>query len=249
MKGYWVQPKRERHEMRLFDPTLDDMIPGDHPVRQLDALLDRLDWSPWEARYPSRRGRPPFHPRVIASAILYGLLTGERSSREPGRACYGRLDFLWLLRGLTAGHCVFAAFRRNFGEELKDLNRQITRKALELSLDKMLELALDGTHLRASASKDSCKSAAALESLLTELDQRMEEALAESAARDEATGAALEELAKAREAATEEEQREGEKSVENQAKSADHEDDDQGSQGAERAERAGRGRRGKLPGR
>jgi transposase len=73
----------------------------DHNVRLLDDILDRMDWSPWEAGYRGRLGQPPIPPRVLTGAILYGLLTRIRSSRRLEEALSVRLDFMWLVEGRT----------------------------------------------------------------------------------------------------------------------------------------------------
>ena len=46
---YWKDPPVLREQMTLFSPSLDHVIPPDHPVRMLDEILDLLDWSDWEA--------------------------------------------------------------------------------------------------------------------------------------------------------------------------------------------------------
>ena len=78
----WDPPAVARDQLVLFSDCLDEVLPSDHPVRRLDEVLDRLDWSAWEAEYKhDTSGRPPIHPRVKSGVILYGLLRGVRSSR------------------------------------------------------------------------------------------------------------------------------------------------------------------------
>ena len=81
---YWDKAPMDRKQALLFCPTLDAMIPEDHPVRVFDEILSGLDWKPWKAHYPHRKGRPPIPPQVLASLILYGMSVGVRSSRNPG---------------------------------------------------------------------------------------------------------------------------------------------------------------------
>ena len=95
----WAKPGYERDQAVLFYPTLDRVIPEDHPVRFFDEVLRRLDGSAWEAEYDRVEGQPPIHPRVVASAILYGLSMGIRSSRRLEWACGDALDYLWLVEG------------------------------------------------------------------------------------------------------------------------------------------------------
>jgi transposase len=62
-----------RSQIVLFSRTLDDAVSDDHPVRLLDETLRVCDWRLWEVEYQGTKGRPPIHPRVMASLILYGL--------------------------------------------------------------------------------------------------------------------------------------------------------------------------------
>jgi transposase len=123
MDSYWAKPKRPRDQILMFSPSLEDTIPADHAVRQLDSTLRSIDWSEWEARYHGHRGQPPLHPRLVAGAILYGLMVGIRSSRKVEDATRNRVDFIWLLEGLTIDHATVASFRTRFPDELKGEQR------------------------------------------------------------------------------------------------------------------------------
>ena len=94
---YWAKPGLDRRQTLLMYPTLDDSISGDHPVRLFDEILQVCDWSVWEAEYDGGRGQPPIPPRVMAGAILYGLMRRIRSSRQLEYACGHNIDFLWLV--------------------------------------------------------------------------------------------------------------------------------------------------------
>ena len=65
----------------MFPTRRDEAIPAEHVVRRLDEILGRLDGSGWEADDDLTRGQPPIPPRVVASVILYSLLTRIRSTR------------------------------------------------------------------------------------------------------------------------------------------------------------------------
>ena len=78
---YWAKAPESRSQMVLFATKLDEVIAADHPVRLFDGILARLDWSLWEVGYDLKRGQPPIHPRVLASVLLWGLMTRIRSSR------------------------------------------------------------------------------------------------------------------------------------------------------------------------
>ena len=159
--GKWASPKHHRDQYAMFSPSLDDMIPAGHPIRLLEALLLVVDWGPWEAAYKGSRGRPPIHPRLVAGALLYGLTRKIRVSRHLEEATRVRLDFMWFLHGMTIDHSTFCAFRTQFEGELKDLFKQLAVIALKGEMD--VELAVDGTRIRANSSRTGSLTAEAIE--------------------------------------------------------------------------------------
>jgi transposase len=170
----------------VFEPTLDHSIPQDHPVRLFDELLHRFDWTPWEARYSGRTGRPAIHPRVLASVLLYGLSLGVRSSRRLERACGNAMDFIWLAEGHAPDHTTLCKFRNGFSEELKGLFHAVCRTAIRLGLATLNQVALDGTRVRANSSRHATASAKTIEKRLAELREEIDGMFAEADAADRA---------------------------------------------------------------
>lgn len=123
----WATAPMDRTQTVMFSPTLDQMVPEDHPVRLFDEVLRRMNWSSWEATYVLVQGQPPIHPRVVGSVLLYGMSQGIRSSRRLEWACSYAIDYMWLAEARTIDHSTFCKFRTDFGRELKDLFRQIGR--------------------------------------------------------------------------------------------------------------------------
>jgi len=184
-KDYWAKPKYERHQLLLFGPSVDDAVPQDHAVRALDAILQQLDWSRFEATYDGHRGQPPVHPRDMSGALLYGLMCGLRTSRLVEDATRMRVDFLWLLRGTSIDHSTLAKFRKTFKAPLRDLFRQVNRMAAERMESKLAELIFDGTRVRANSDRHGARTAEWLERRLAEAQRRLEEAMAQMDAADE----------------------------------------------------------------
>ena len=145
---YWAEAPVRRQQMALFAPTLDEMIAADDPVRLVDEILAKLDWSEWEALYDGQRGQPPIHPRIIAAGMLYGLCRGLRSTRKLEEACCYRVDFMWLVEGRRIDHTTFAKFRTRFDRPLKKLFRELVRIAMTLGLVRLGEVAFDGTRVQ-----------------------------------------------------------------------------------------------------
>ena len=116
----WAESPEIRDQMVLFPSRLIDAIGQDHNVRLLDDILARLDWSKWESAYDLTRGQPPIHPKVLASVILYGVLTRIRTSRALEEALQVRLDFRWLVEGRSIDHTTISEFRRKNTEARND---------------------------------------------------------------------------------------------------------------------------------
>jgi transposase len=175
----WAKAPAPRHQLVLVSQTADDLVGPDHPIRLLEAFLNDVDWRGWEIRYDGHRGQPPIHPRLLAGAILYGLMRRIRSSRDLEEATRSRLDFMWFLDGRTVDHTTFAIFRTAHDAELKDLNRQMARKIVTRWGGDLLELVLDGTRVRASSDRQGARTAERLEKLIAACAEQLNAKLAE----------------------------------------------------------------------
>lgn len=180
----WASAPQNRQQMVLFSRRLDDAISADHPVRLLDDILGRVSWTSWEACYDGHLGQPPIHPRVLASVLLYGLLTRVRSSRKLEEALLVRLDFMWLVEGHTLDHSTLSKYRRQHRAGLKDLFVQIGLLARELGWLPLEELAYDGTRLRSSNRPRGSRTPAELREMQTALRQKFAELTAQAEAED-----------------------------------------------------------------
>lgn len=160
----WATPPSPRCQASLIPETLDELVRPDHPIRQIDAILNEVDWRPWEAEYERLRGQPPIHPRYVAGAILYGVIKRIRSSRGLEEATKERLDFRWFLEGQTIDHASFAAFRIKFEAQLKNLVGQFGRAAVERTAGEgeLVSQIIDGTRIRANSDWRKTRSAKGL---------------------------------------------------------------------------------------
>jgi transposase len=172
----------------MFSPTLEAMIPDDHPVRLFDEILNVCDWSSWEAEYHLAEGQPPIHPKTLAGAILYGLSLRIRSSRVLERMCANSIDFMWLVHGRRIDHSTFCKFRTRFRRPLKTLFGDMFRMAMSLGLARLNTVALDATRVRANSSRHATASAETLEERLAALNEQVEQMLREAEATDAREG-------------------------------------------------------------
>ena len=186
MREYWAQAPQERGQRVLFASRLDEVIGVEHPVRFLNEILSRIDWSKWEAGYDLTRGQPPIHPRVLASVLLYGILTRIRSSRALEEALSVRLDFRWLVEGRSIDHTTLSTFRKAHPEALKHLFIQIALVARELKHVTLSQLAFDGTRMRATSRRSGTRKVADLVEARAALAAKFAELPAKAEAQDAA---------------------------------------------------------------
>lgn len=185
----WAQPAEDRDQLVLFSTKLDDVIDGDHFVRILDRLLDRLDWRPLESTYHGRLGQPPIHPRILCGVILYGLICRIRASRKLEEALQVRTDFRWLAHGMSIDHTTLSEFRRKHPEELRNLFVQVVLVGQEMDFVQLNRIGFDGTRVRSNNRKSGTRTPKELReakrSLQAEFDRLNEKADREEAEDEE----------------------------------------------------------------
>jgi len=177
--SYWQEAPMPRSQQVLFAYTLEDRIPEDHPVRILDEILSRMDWSEWESVYHGKLGQPPIHPSIMCKVLLFAMIRRIRSSRQIEYQLKHSIDFMWLASGRTIDHSTLSEFRRQHRDQLKGLYRQMVQWAINLGLAKLSELCIDGTRVLANAGRHNTLTAEKVERLLSELDQQISSAMKE----------------------------------------------------------------------
>ena len=177
--GYWQKPPMQRNQIVLLPTTLDDRIPDDHPVRMLDEILDRLDWTDWENTYDRRKGQPPIHPSVLCKILLFAMTRRIRSSRVIEYSINHSIDFMWLASGRSIDHTTISEFRRKHGDQIKDIHRQMIRTAVDMGLAQLAELTIDGSRILADANRYKTWTVRRVEKLLTELDGQITKAMSD----------------------------------------------------------------------
>jgi transposase len=177
--SYWQDAPQPRDQLVLFQETLGSRIPDDHPVRLLDEILDRLDWTAWEANYDGKRGQPPIHPSLMCKVLLFALIRRVRSSRQIEYHLKHSIDFMWLASGRVIDHSTLSQFHCAHRVALKELHQQMVGVAINMGLAKLSELCVDGTRVLANASRHKRWTQEQLESVLEQLDATITSALAD----------------------------------------------------------------------
>ncbi len=142
----------DRQTDYLLPPSVDEWLPDDHLARFVVEVVEQLDLSALTRRYAGR-GHKAHHPAVLLGLMVYGYATGVYSSRKIERATYDSVAFRYLAANTHPDHDTLATFRRRFLPELEQLFVQVLLLAREMKLLKLGTIALDGTKLKANASK------------------------------------------------------------------------------------------------
>ena len=146
-------------ETQLLPPSVQDYVPKDHLARLIVALVrESLDLSAINGSYTSGLGQPPFEPRMITALLLHGYASGLYSSRRIAKACVERADFMMIVAGDPPDFRTISEFRRRHLRRLADLFVQVLQLAEQAGLVKLGHVALDGTKIKANASKHKAMS-------------------------------------------------------------------------------------------
>jgi transposase len=139
----------------LLPPDMREWVPEGHLIWFLSDVVDGLDLSAIFQTYQKDdlRGRPAYHPTMMVKLILYAYCLGTTSSRTIERATYEEVPFRVLATDQHPDHDVLCEFRRRHLSALADLFLQVLRLCQEAGLVKLGHVALDGTKVRANASR------------------------------------------------------------------------------------------------
>lgn len=178
----------------LLPPSVHDFVPADHPAHFVrDLVREDLDLSAIVEDYDEVRGYPPYDPWMMTALLLYGYSRGVYSSRRLARSCEERLDFMAVTALNRPDFRTVSAFRRRHLEALAGLFEQVLLLCRKAGLVELGHVALDGTKVKANASKHKAMSygrmTKAEPELAAEIAGWLEAAEAADAAEDAAFGA------------------------------------------------------------
>jgi transposase len=174
----------DRHQQYLLPPSVDEWLPEDHLARYIVEVIEQLDLSKLTNRY-SRSGSEAYHPAVLLALLVYGYATGTFSSRKIERATHDSVAFRYIAANLHPDHDTLANFRKTFLVELEDLFVQVLAYAQTMKLIKLGTISLDGTKLKANASKHKALSHSPIEKLEAQLREEVQALLQRAAETDQ----------------------------------------------------------------
>jgi transposase len=177
----------EPRQQQLLPAALQDWLPEGHLAYYISDTVDSLDLSAFHARYGGGGPRnQPFHPAMMVKVLIYGYATGVFSSRKLARKLHEDVAFRVLGAGNFPAHRTLSDFRALHLKELAALFVQVVKLARECGLVKLGTIAVDGTKVKANASRHKAMSYRRMEQAEAELKAQIDQLLARAKATDAA---------------------------------------------------------------
>jgi transposase len=165
-------------QSELLPPSPREWLPEGHVAYFILDTVAQLDLRALLARYERElRGYPPHHPRMMVGLLLYAYCVGVASSRRIEKKTYEDIAFRVIAAGQHPDHSTVSEFRRQHLEVLAGLFAQVLALCQKAGLVKLGHVALDGTKLKANASKHKAMSYERMQQREKELAQKVAELL------------------------------------------------------------------------
>ncbi len=172
----------DRETLYLLPPSLQDWLPEGHLARFVVEIVEQLDLRSLKQSYAGR-GSQPYNPEMLVGLLFYGYATGVFSSRKLERNTYDSVAFRYVAANSHPDHDTIANFRRRFLPQLGELFAQILMIAQQMKVLKLGSVSLDGSKIKANASKHkalsyehACKLEAQIKAEVAELLKKAEAA-------------------------------------------------------------------------
>jgi transposase len=163
-----------RSQAYLLPPSLEDWLPEEHLAKFVVEVVDQLDLSAIVGKYRGR-GSEAHHPSILIALLIYGYSTGVFSSRKIEQATYDSVAFRYIAANTHPDHTTLANFRKNYIQEFEAIFVQVLLVAKEMKLLKLGNVSLDGSKVKANASKHRALSYAHILKLEAQLRSEVEQ--------------------------------------------------------------------------
>lgn len=142
-----------QHQLMVFPPTFDEMIPQDHPVRVVNRIIDEIDIDSLLVKYKGG-GCSSYHPRMLLKVLIYGYLVNIFSSRKLEAAIQENIHLMWLSGMEKPDHNTINRFR---SERLRGVIKKIFAEVVLLMVESghvdLQKVYTDGTKIEANANR------------------------------------------------------------------------------------------------
>jgi transposase/IS5 family transposase len=176
----------DQDSLLLMPPSVRDWVEPDSLPAFISDLVDELDLAPFLAAHDEPRGMPPYHPAMMLKVLLYGYAVGVRSSRKLEERLRSDVGFMYLAGQARPDHKTISEFRRRHLDAFEALFLDILHLCQAAGLVKLGRVALDGTKVKADASKHKAMSYARMDECEAALRAEVKRILAEAEATDRA---------------------------------------------------------------
>jgi transposase len=174
----------------LLPPSLREWLPENHLVYFVSDVIDNLNLAAMDAVYgDEQRGQPPYDPRMMTKVLVYGYCVGVYSSRRLERRLAEDVAFRVLAAGNAPNFRTISDFRKLHLATLAGLFEAVLKIALEAGALKLGRVALDGTKVKANASKHKAMSYGRMQDKEHQLRAEVWRLLAQAEAADAAEDA------------------------------------------------------------
>lgn len=145
-----------RHQIALLPESLEDFVVADHPVRVVDAYIDKLDMGAlgFDKAVTKETGRKPYDPADLLKLYIYGYLNRVSTSRRLERECQRNVEVMWLLRRLRPDFKTIADFRKDNGAAIRGACSAFVQFCRQARLLAAHQVAIDSSKFKAAASID-----------------------------------------------------------------------------------------------
>jgi transposase len=177
----------EPDQLFLMPPSLREWLGEDHLAYFVSDLVDDLDLSKIEAVYEDEeRGQPPYHPQMMVKVLIYAYCNGVFASRRIEKRLVEDVGFRVLAAGNTPDFRTLSDFRKIHRTAVAELFEQVLRLALKAGAIKLGRVAIDGSKVKANASKHKAMSYGRMKEKERELREEIGRLLTEADRQDDA---------------------------------------------------------------
>jgi len=174
-------------QQHLMPCALQEWLPAAHLAYFISDTVDSLDLNAFHARYAGGGSRnQPFHPAMMVKVLVYGYATGVFSSRKIAKKLHEDIAFRVLAADNFPAHRTIRDFRALHLAEFTELFTQVVRLAREMGLVKLGTVAIDGTKIKANASRHKAMSYGRMQIAEVELKAQIADLIKKATAVDAA---------------------------------------------------------------
>ena len=140
-------------QLWLFPPSIDELVPQDHPVRIVDEIIEQIDLRELISTYRVE-GKPGYHPKMLLKVLVYGYMDNIYSSRKIEKALKENINFMWISGRAQVDHNTIARFRSaRLAGIFKDIFRQVVLLLAQQGLVSLKRVYTDGTKIESVAGR------------------------------------------------------------------------------------------------